>query len=252
MYMERKISLAIPHYNNSSYMMDTLSASLSDERVSEIIICDDKSNDIEILENLIEYLNNPKIKLYKNPINLGVYHNKIETVKKCSNEWALLIDSDNIISKEFIDRIYEIDNWNTDTIYAPSYAYTFPQGPSQLLNFESYAGTYITPEIYIQNALTNVNFQCLINNCNYFIPTTEFIKSMPYNNYKRDTIDSMDGAVLFTDWLCNHNKVFIVRNLMYKHRLHPTSTYMRFYRTCNETPIRQYLLEKLINSRHDK
>lgn len=243
--MKRTISLAIPHYNNSDYMMETMSASLSDDRVSEIIICDDKSNDIEILENLIASLNNPKIKLYKNQINLGVYHNKIKTVTYCSNQWALLIDSDNIITKEFIDRIFEIETWCTNTIYAPSYAYTFPQGPSQLLNFESYAGTYITPEIYIQHAISNINFQCLINNCNYFIPTAEFIKSMPYNDYKRDTIDSMDGAVLFTDWLCNKNTVFIVKNMQYKHRLHPQSTYMRFYTRCNEKPIRNYLIDKL-------
>ena len=243
--MERKISLAIPHYNNSYYMMETISASINDDRVSEIIICDDKSDDIEILEHMVNNLNNSKIKLYKNQINLGVYHNKIETIKKCSNQWALLIDSDNVISKEFIDRIFEIDTWNTNTIYAPSYAYTFPQGPSQLLNFESFAGTYITREIYKTHALKNTNFQCLINNCNYFIPTTEFIESMPANIYKRDTIDSMDGAVLFTDWLCNNNTVFIVKNLMYKHRLHPNSTYMRFYTKCHEAPIRQYLLDKV-------
>ncbi len=245
--MERKITLAIPHYNNSHYIMETISASLTDERISEIIICDDKSDDIEILEHIVSSLNNPKIKLYKNPTNLGVYHNKIETVKKSSNRWALLIDSDNVISREFIDRIYEIDTWNTNTIYAPSYAYTFPQGPSQLLNFENFANAYITPEIYINNALTNENFMCLINNCNYFIPTTEFVESMPYNDYKRDTIDSMDGAVLFTDWLCN-NKVFVVKNMIYKHRLHSNSTYMRFYKKCDEGPIRKYLFDKLSKS----
>ena len=44
--MERHISLAIPYYNNSQYIMDALRVAITDNRVSEIIICDDDSKDI--------------------------------------------------------------------------------------------------------------------------------------------------------------------------------------------------------------
>ena len=44
--------------------------------------------------------------------------------------------------------------------------------------------------------------------------------------YKREIIDSLDSAVLFTDWLCNNNNIYVVENLHYKHRLHDKSNYI--------------------------
>ena len=242
----KKISLAIPHYNNTEFIREALEPALNDERIGEIIICDDKSKDIDTLEQILTTLNNPKIKLYKNQTNLGCYHNKLETVSKCSNEWAILLDSDNIISKEFIDRLYEIPEWNTATIYAPQLAETFPHEPSELLNFKAFANTHITPDVYINNALTNLNFICLINDCNYFLPTQEYIKCMSQYTYERSTIDSLDSNVLFTDWLYNNNTVYIVDNLKYKHRIHPNSNHALSH-TCDEPTIRRMLVNKLLS-----
>jgi glycosyltransferase involved in cell wall biosynthesis len=243
--MDRKISLAIPHYNNSSFLLDALMPSLLDDRITEIIICDDDSSDIVEVERIIHSLNISKIKLYKNKANIGCYHNKLNAISKCSNQWAILLDSDNVISKEFIDKLYEVPEWYITTIYAPSYAYTFPQGPSELLNYTAYGNTFITPEIYINNVLTNTNFMCLINNCNYFLPVQEYINCMNSFSYNRWDIDSQDSAVLFTDWLYKNNTVFIVKDLIYKHRLHSNSNYMKNHTRCNENEIRKYLINKL-------
>jgi hypothetical protein len=243
---QKKLSLAIPHYNNTEFIREALEPALNDDRVGEIIICDDKSKDIEALEQIVATYNNPKIRLYKNETNLGCYHNKLETVSKCSNQWAILLDSDNIISKEFIDRLYEIPEWNINTIYAPSVAETFPIEPSELLNYKAFANTHITPEVYINNALTNLNFICLINNCNYFLPTQEYIKCMSQYTYERATIDSLDSNVLFTDWLYNNNTVYIVDNLKYKHRVHSNSNHALSH-TCDEPTIRKTLVEKLLS-----
>ena len=76
------ISVGIPHYNNSDYISDAIDPLLDDDRISEIVICDDKSNDLNKLEEIIIKYNNPKIKLFKNDINLGCYHNKLNTVSK--------------------------------------------------------------------------------------------------------------------------------------------------------------------------
>jgi hypothetical protein len=248
---EKKISLGITHYNNTEYIVDAIKPALLDDRISEIIICDDVSTDINTLEHIIKELGNPKIKLYKNQKNLGCYHNKLETISKCSNQWTMLLDSDNIISKEFIDRLYELPEWNTNTIYAPSHAETFPIEPSDLLNFAAFANQYITNEIYIKNALPNLNFICLINNCNYFLPTQEYINCMNKYTYERATIDSLDSNVLFTDWLYNNNTVFIVENLKYKHRLHPKSNY-NLSHTCDEPTIRRMLVDKLLSLYENK
>ena len=119
--MERHISLAIPYYNNSLYILDALRIAITDNRVSEIIICDDKSHDINILIQLLIKINSNKIKMYQNSKNIGCYLNKIEAISKCTNEWAILLDSDNVIEKNYIDTLYNILEWKDNTIYHPQH-----------------------------------------------------------------------------------------------------------------------------------
>jgi len=224
--MNRKITLAIPHYNNTKFILEAINVSINDDRVSEIIICDDKSNDIDILENILSEVNNEKIKLYKNEVNLGCYHNKIETVSKCTNEWVILLDSDNVIKKDFIDILFSISEWDINTIYLPCWAITFPGKPSIFLDYRCYINQNISKDFYLNNFNDN-KFQCLINNCNYFLPSKNFMDCMnKYKDFhKREIIDVLDSAVLFTDWLQNNNKFIVVNNLTYQHRLHPNSNY---------------------------
>ena len=224
---KRVISLAIPHYNNSNFICDAINPLINDSRINEIIICDDNSYDINELEKIILNYNNPKIKLFKNEVNLGCYHNKINTISKCTNDWAILLDSDNIYDKKCIDSIYNITYWNENTIYSPSWAITFPNNPSPLLNYTKHNNNYISKSDYV-NYFNDNNFQCLINNCNYFLPVKNYINCMKniQHTYKREVIDSLDSAVLFTDWLFNNNNIFIVQTLEYKHRLHDKSNYI--------------------------
>ena len=130
------ISIAIPHYNNARFMSDTLKYIINDDRVSEIIICDDVSKDLKELENYLNNLNNKKIKLYKNTINLGAYHNKLESLSKCTNEWCILLDSDNYLNENTIDILYSLDKWDKNIIYAPSWAKTFPGNHSLYLDYK--------------------------------------------------------------------------------------------------------------------
>ena len=102
--------------------MDALRVAITDNRVSEIIICDDDSKDILELTQLLIQINSNKIKMYKNGKNLGCYLNKIEVISKCTNEWAILLDSDNVIEKDYIDTLYNIQEWNANTIYHPCWA----------------------------------------------------------------------------------------------------------------------------------
>ena len=62
--------------------MDALRVAITDNRVSEIIICDDDSKDISELIQLLIQINSNKIKIYKNSKNIGCYLNKIESILK--------------------------------------------------------------------------------------------------------------------------------------------------------------------------
>jgi len=165
--------------------------------------------------------------LFKNETNLGCYHNKVNTVSKCTNDWAILLDSDNIYDKNCIDTLYNIPKWDKNTIYTPSWGITFPGDPSHMLNFSKYNNQFITKTMYLNN-FNDHNFKCLMNICNYFLPVKNFINYMKViqYNYKREIIDALDSAVLFTDWLLNNNNIFVVESLHYKHRLHDNSNYI--------------------------
>jgi len=224
--MDRKISIAIPYYNNANFMIETLNSNIiNDDRINEIIICDDKSKDIQQLEELIKNLNCEKIKLFKNENNLGCYHNKLYTVSKCTNEWTILLDSDNIIDSNYINILFNIEKWNNKTIYAPMWAYTFPGKPAPNLNYSKFQNMTFDKNNYINNFNDNV-FKCLINTCNYFLPVNPYITIMQKYTYDRNIIDCLDSAVLFTDWICNNNNFLVVKDLIHKHRLHPNSNYV--------------------------
>ena len=243
----RKITVAIPHYNNSNFMKDTLEPIVNDDRVSEIIICDDKSSDLENLEKLLKEYNSSKIKLYKNEVNLGSYHNKINTISKCSNECAILLDSDNVIDSTFLDTLYKLEKWDTTRIYAPVWAHTFPHadnGYSPHLKFTEYKNMTIGPKEFIQH-WNKTTFKCLSNDCNYFAPVRQFVQCMKQYKYERKYIDSLDSSILFSDWLYNENRVFVVDDLIYKHRLHAKSNYVNSPARRYEREVNEYMIKRM-------
>lgn len=244
--MEKKISVAIPYYNNSEFMDKTLETLIIDNRISEIVIVDDNSQDLNKLEYLLEKLNSKKIILYKNEKNLGCYHNKIKTVSKCTNDWCILLDSDNYIEKSYIDILYKLENWDTNIIYSPDKPITFPGEPSYIMDYRKYSNKLIDKNIYINDFHENT-FQCLINNCNYFLPCKEYLLCMEEKSkkYDRNIIDCLDSAVLFTDWLLNNKSIKIVKDLSYFHRLHKNSNYVRGKSRNYETIVKIQLLNKI-------
>ena len=116
----RKISLAIPADNSSKFILDTLKYVIDNERVDEIIISDDFSDDYEQLIAKIKGVS-PKIKVFKNKQNLGGFGNKYVAISKCKNRRAILLDSDNSLSENYIDKLFEIPEWESDMIYCPDF-----------------------------------------------------------------------------------------------------------------------------------
>ena len=65
-----------------------------------------------------------------------------------------------------------------------------------------------------------------------------------FNTYNRNIIDCLDSAVLFTDWLYK-NKIKVVKELKYYHRLHPNSNYMNGLSRKYEASVKAQLLSKI-------
>jgi len=63
--------------------------------------------------------------------------------------------------------------------------------------------------------------------------------------YDRHVIASVDSAVLFTDWLMNNNKVYMVPELQYGHRLHPNSNFLLTQSKYDRNEVLNGLLKKI-------
>jgi glycosyltransferase involved in cell wall biosynthesis len=102
-------------------LANSIDAALAHDAIDEVVIVDDGSSDFGRLENLIDAIDNPKIHLYHNERNLGVFGNKLEAKARCTNEWVITCDSDNAMDSVFIDDVIAQD-LRPDTWYCPTFA----------------------------------------------------------------------------------------------------------------------------------
>lgn len=246
----RKISIAIPYYNNSRFMRETLSYPVIDDRISEIVVCDDNSSDLDELKIIISEFKSDKIRLIENKENLGVYLNKIRSVKNCNNDWVILFDSDNIINEDYINYLYEIQNWEEDKIYAPGYIEKIKENGyhHSYFDYRSYSGL-ITKDNFKKFDYSNSLFQTMMNTCNYFVNKNNYVICSEKNSSKYDTrlISSLDSITLLSDWISDGKKLFIIENMGYKHRIHSNSSYIKNMNRINEASWTKYLFQKITN-----
>lgn len=154
----KNITVAIPHYNTSKYIEDAIRIPLLDDRVDEILICDDQSSDEEY-DNLLRIIDSiktgtpisydvnaslmnehhggcydvvlemtkvdlseqaKKIEVIRNDINIGGFRNKYHVVSQAKNEWVYLLDSDNFLVECSIPSLYNLSDWDKSVCYCPS------------------------------------------------------------------------------------------------------------------------------------
>lgn len=209
----RKISIAIPNYNRYELLLQSFHCVLGDERVSEIIIQDDHSN-YNIYEKVFDAVRDePKIKLYRNISNQDCYVNKRIVLSHATNDWVILFDSDNIIDSDYIDRLYEFNEWHEDIIYQPCYA-------KPTFNFKAFAGLTIDRE-NVHSFVGRKMFDTMLNAMNYFVNRDEYLKVWD-GSANPHTADSIYQAY---NWFKAGNKMLVVDGMEYIHRIHDGSHY---------------------------
>lgn len=226
-----EISLCIPHYNNSNFLRECLSFPVSEKRITEIIISDDSSEDLEEVKKILKELNSPKIKLIENPKRLGVYLNKIKSLKECKNKWAILFDSDNYLDKNYIDSIFSVE-WDEKKIISPSKILKIDDYSNSIgdyFDYRIFCGEIHSDNFHEKRSENPVIFETMLNTCNYFVPVSSYIECSEKNSINYDTmkISSLDSLTLFTDWIKENNSVLILEGLSYNHRVHKDSTYIK-------------------------
>lgn len=91
--MSFKVSICIPNYNNAEFIKECIESCLSQNYENlEIIIIDDCSTDNSL--EIIKQFQDPRIKLFKNQINIGRLKNINQCFKKASGELVTILPSD--------------------------------------------------------------------------------------------------------------------------------------------------------------
>jgi glycosyltransferase involved in cell wall biosynthesis len=216
------ITVAIPYYNNEKYLEKVLELLLSSDFVSEIIIHDDFS------DHQIES-NDPKIKVYRNDVNLGAFKNKYLAVSKSTNEWVYLLDSDNYFFDNSLDVVKNITP-KRGRYYSPSQLHLVDDGLDPKLNGKIIKYEFGVDLIDFNNAkklLTSEfgeKFCWLINTGNFFVHRDDYIETMKEvfedSNYP---YFEADAIVFCYNWLKSGNIIEIVKELRYNHTVRSNS-----------------------------
>lgn len=206
------ISLCITTYERTDLLFESFRQVIDDNRISEIVIVDDCSS-MPVYETIKEYVKNiPKVKLYRNEVNLDCYRNKKRSVELATNEWVIVFDSDNIITKEYVDVLYD-RMWFYNLIYNPSFS-------KPHFDFTSFSGKHYEKDS-IGIHINNPTFQTMLNAMNYFVNRDEYLRVWD------GSIDPVTSDSLYQNyrWLEAGNSIYVLPGLEYEHRVHDGSHY---------------------------
>jgi len=101
------VSIQIPTYNQKDFIKQAVDSALAQNYENlEVIVCDDCSTDYDIQEYLLEYVDEPRVKVYRHAKNIGRVANYNFILNNFVNgEWFINLDGDDFfIDNEFISR----------------------------------------------------------------------------------------------------------------------------------------------------
>ena len=225
------ISLAITNYNRSDSVIKSFIQVIDNPLIDEIVIVDDYSDTVHYLKlwNRINNLGSKKdkIKLYRNDINLRPYKNKYTAVSKCSNDWVILLDSDNIIDDEYIRIVSGLEKEN-DILYVAEILYR--KNKSIGWCYESFNKRVIIKK-NVRHMLSDDSFEPLLNTGNHFFNKDRYMQVV--EKTKEDPLLSVNDAIYFSYlWLLNENRMKVVPGLYYIHQATKDSWWTINSRAC--------------------
>lgn len=211
------ISIAITSFNRSDLTLKSFEKVLYDQRISEVVIVDDQSEHEHFtkLYELVRHL--PKVRLIQNEKNLGCYWNKRKAVESASNEWVILLDSDNQIDTSYLDAIENVSGHGDNpikTILQPEFARPH-------FDFRVYSGKTFDRE-WVKNYLPQQTFCTMLNAMNFFVNRDEYLRVFDTTKKEPWTADSIYFNYL---WLKAGNKIYVTPGMQYDHLVHDGSHY---------------------------
>tara|TARA_B100001989_G_C24548927_1_gene472867 strand:- start:834 stop:1586 length:753 start_codon:yes stop_codon:yes gene_type:complete len=247
----KTISLVIPFYNTSRYLLDAVKYAIDDDFISEIIINDDRSTDQEIerLNDIVCDLDSGKIKIHGHEKNLGGFRNKFEAVEHSTNEWVYLLDSDNHPHDTTYDVIKSIENPDPNICYCPQTLLLQRDNSPEPYDSKTYNFEYELiglKESKDAIAKGTEYFDWFLNTGNFIVNREKYLERLldGYNN-KEEPVYACSVAFSY-HWMNNNGLYKIVPNMKYYHRVRSDS----YWVTCgnNSNLSMDYYTNKIKNS----
>lgn len=210
------VSICLTHHNRYEMIVESFAQVIDDERISEIVISDDASTDGSY-EKLVEHFKgNDKVKLFRNLANVGMSLNKKLSIQRASNNTCILFDSDNIISKSYLDAYEKYGIKSDVVINVPSFA-------EPDFDFRHYEQMILRGDVAKKYVIKDAMFRCLLNCCNYVVNRAEYLKVYEYD----PAIKQADTIAFNYLWLKEGNAFHVVKDMKYFHRVHPASGFLQ-------------------------
>lgn len=232
----QKISLAVTAFREEEkgyceWLQRAISVAIDHPIVDDIAIVNDGSDDIEFVEKIFQDV--PKVHIYQNENNLGVFGNKVESVRQARNPWVVMCDSDNFMGLDYFDYLSSF-SWNSFVLYCPSFGR--PQ-----LDYRHFHGQYNMEDFL--GLIGKKQFGCLLNTGNQFVHRQSFLDV--FGSYRQDRFDleqpdyfnadnrrdekwrviydAADSAWINSTWLKSGWSLAVVKDLHYVHNCLPGS-----------------------------
>lgn len=210
-----KLTLAITVYNRYEMLLESFANVIDDDRIDQILIMDDHSDEEywKKIKDLPAY--NPKIKVVRQLQNRGMSVNKRDAIFNSKNEWVIIGDSDNVFGKDYVDALFKGTDWASRVIHCPEFAkphFDYRNIP-QVYNIKHFG----KPDF------SNPMVSCFFNTCNYVVNREKYLSVWQENK----GVIASDTIWFNYLWLKAGNYFDIVDNMQYVHRVHDGSGFMK-------------------------
>lgn len=215
------LSLAITSFNRYEMVIESFSQVVADDRLSDIIILDDCSTDGSYERLVKHFAGNEKVRVIRQAKNRGMGQNKRDAISYARNEWVIILDSDNVISKDYIDSL-TITDFETASIKDKKGTILCPYFASPKFNYSKFIGQIIN-SVNVKHVIKDEMGYCLLNTCNYVVHRDIYLRVYEQNTSMKGT-DTIWFNYL---WLKAGYSFYVVPGMQYFHRVHNGSGFLK-------------------------
>lgn len=201
---EPLVSVIMPVYNAEQYIEESINSVLNQTYQNlELIIVDDCSNDntLQLIEDFS--LNDNRIVLLNNDINLGCAQSRNKALQKAKGEYIAFCDSDDVWIENKIEKQFNyINNSNTDMVFT---AYEMIDSFGKLIKYRNIKEKVLMDDLLKENSV---------------IFSTTFFKKEGIENIRFDSRWFHEDYVFLLECLGNDLEFYGVDEYLVKYRVH--------------------------------